>query len=396
MKHAEVNDGMLRSYLDSESGVETTQGLGAHVETCPDCMAQLRIMSDRAAGVRAGMDQLPLPVHFDEAAAWGSLRKRLDASPARPPIRWSPWQAWSLAGAGAVALAAILIITVAPIRGWAEELLAIFRIEHFTILEVNSDAMRGTLENDNVFNQQIGHMLSDQVTVTQPPQNAQRVADAATAARLAGFDLHLIAGENPSALLFRSAMTAQMKLDRDRLQSILNEAGRTDLQIPGSLDGAVIGMHVPAGVVALYGNCRETAARWLGEQPPSGGAGGPTDDAGCITLNELPSPTVSAPEEVDPAQIAQVALQFLGMNPVDAANFTQTVDWKTTLLLPVFRGISRYEKVEINGNEGVLLRPSGAQPSGRFNLLWVDNGIVYCLIASGDDVAAVNLASKVE
>src|SRR5215469_13562891 len=242
MKHDEVNDGMLRAYLDGEGGVETTRALGAHVGTCPDCIAELKVMSDRAARVRADLDQLPLPVHFDEATALGSLRKGLDASPARPQIRWSPWQAWSLAGAGAVALAAILIITVTPIRGWAEELLAIFRVEHFTVLEVNPDAMRGTLENDNVFNQQIGHMLSDQVTVTQPPQKAQRVADAATAAKLARFDLHLIGSENPSALLFRSAMTAQMKLDRDRLQSILNEAGRTDLRIPESLDGAVIGM----------------------------------------------------------------------------------------------------------------------------------------------------------
>lgn len=293
-------------------------------------------------------------------------------------------------------MAAILIMTVAPIRGWAENLLAIFRIEHFTVLEVNPDAARGALANDDVFNQQIGHMLSDEVTVTQPPKKAQQVADAATAAQLAGFNIHLIAGERLSALLFRSATTAQMKLDRDRLQSILNEAGRSELQIPRSLDGAVIGIRVPAGVVALYGNCGESLARWLGEKDSAAGAAGPADEASCITLTELPSPTVTAPQEIDPAEIAQVALQFLGMKPVDAANFTQTVDWKTTFVLPVFHGISSYKKVSINGDEGVLLRPSGGQGAGRFNLLWVEDGIVYSLMGSGDDVTAVNLASKVE
>ena len=63
-------------------------------------------------------------------------------------------------------------------------------------------------------------------------------------------------------------------------------------------------------------------------------------DATCISLVELPSPIVSAPQEIDPAQIAQVALQFLGMNANDAASFTQTVDWTSTLVLPVIRGKS--------------------------------------------------------
>ena len=51
-----------------------------------------------------------------------------------------------------------------------------------------------------------------------------------------------------------------MKLDRDRIQSILDEAGRSDLQIPSSVDGATVGVRVPAGVMAFYGNCGDVAS----------------------------------------------------------------------------------------------------------------------------------------
>ena len=32
----------------------------------------------------------------------------------------------------------------------------------------------------------------------------------------------------------------------------------------------------------------------------------------------------------------------------------------------------------------------------RFNLLWVDNGILYSLMGTGDDTTALNLASQIE
>jgi hypothetical protein len=111
-------------------------------------------------------------------------------------------------------------------------------------------------------------------------------------------------------------------------------------------------------------------------------------------LVELPSPIVSAPQQIDPAQIAQVALQFLGMSANDAANFTQTVDWTSTLVLPVVRGKSTYEQVHVNGNEASLLRPAKEKQSGHFTLMWVDNGIVFALNGTGDDATAINLASQ--
>jgi hypothetical protein len=229
----------------------------------------------------------------------------------------------------------------------------------------------------------MSRVISEEVTVTEAPQKPQPVADAAAAAKLAGFDVHLLAGQTPTLLMVRNTITAQMKLDRDRLQSIVDEAGRSDLQIPASVDGATIGIRVPAGILAYYGNWRTS---------PTGNA--EPEDATSVKLSELPSPTASAPAEINPAEIAQVALQFAGLSATEAANFTQTVDWTSTFVLPVLHGQTTYERVNVGGNDAVLLRPklSGA----RFNLLWVDNGILYSLMGTGDDTTALNLASQIQ
>jgi hypothetical protein len=301
-------------------------------------------------------------------------------------------------GAGLGVAAVILVLTVAPVRAWAESLLAIFRVQRLTVLEIDPSALKSNgLQNNQLLNQAIGRVLSDEITVTQKPQKPQAVADAATASKAAGFPVQLLPDETPSSLLLESGAGMQMKLDRDRIQSIFDEAGRSDLRIPSSVDGATVGVRVPAGVMAFYGNCGDVASRMVAQGPAGRRYGERSEqeaDATCISLIELPSPVVSVPKEIDPAQIAQVALQFLGMDANDAANFTQTVDWTSTLVLPIIRGKSKYEQVHVNGNEAALVRPANEANSGHFSLMWVDNGIVFALNGTGDDTTAINLASQ--
>jgi hypothetical protein len=404
MQHNGLNTGILQAYLDGQMDSRTTSAaeednLNRHIESCAECQTELKILSGHAASVRAALDHLPqLPHKWNAdstAGVWAAFQRQRERSMEGEHINRNVWRMWSLAGAG-VALVALIFVafTLAPVRTWAENLLSIFRVQHFTVLELNPSAMKGGgLQGDQFLNESVSRILSDQVTVTENPRKPELVADTATASKLAGFPVQLLTGQTPSALLFRSGASAQMKLDRDRLQSILDEAGRSDLQIPGSVDGATIAIRVPAGIMALYGNCGDAAARMQGQAPNGQGQPG---DATCVSLIELPSPTVSAPQQIDPGEIAQVALQFIGMSANDAANFTQTVDWTTTLVVPVIQGQSSYEQVHVNGNDGVLLRPKVPQSSTRFSLVWVDNGIVYALEGTGDDTTALNLASQLE
>jgi hypothetical protein len=443
MKHEEVNQGVLRAYLDGELDSKQFITVEQHLQSCSVCSVEVATLQNHASCVRDGLDRLPgLPDADTSAKAWAMIQKKRDEWMDNEQNQWTLWQKLSLAG-GCLGVSAIaLVLTVAPVRAWAENLLAIFRVERFTVLEINPAALKnGGLQNNQLLNQTIGRVLSDEITVIQSPQKPQLIANAATASKAAGFPVQLLVGHTPSSLLLESGIGMNMKLDGDRIQSILDEAGRSDLRIPASVDGAIIGVRVPAGVMAFYGNCGDVASKMMGEAAanpgttyrPAGaehsvvvhvgdenksvsepgaevsanqarhpnavgarGTSGPEADATCVSLFEIPSPIVSAPQEIDPAQIAQVALQFLGMSANDAANFTQTVDWTSTLVLPVVRGESKYEQVHVNGDEGALLRAANQNQSGHFALMWVDNGIVFALNGTGDDTTAINLASQLQ
>ena len=395
MKHADT--GTLRAYLDGQLDPAKRAAI-EHLKSCAVCEAELKALRDHAARVRDGLDRLPeSPSGDNSAIAWAAFQNKREDWMEKHQSEWSLGRRLSLAGAALGAIAVVLVLTVAPVRAWAESLLGIFRVERFTVLEIDPSALKGNgLQNNQLLNQTVSRVLSDEVTVTQKPQKPQPVADAAAASKAAGFAVQLLPGETPSGVLVESGAAMQMKLNRDRIQSILDEAGRSDLQIPASVDGATVGVRVPAGVMAFYGNCGNAGSEMVFYTSREGRTAAKGADASCISLIELPSPVVSAPQEIDPAQIAQVALQFMGMNANDAANFTQTVDWTSTLVLPVERGKTKYEQVHINGNEAALIRPLNQGPSGHYSLMWVDNGIVFGLGGTGDDTTAVNLASQLQ
>ncbi|HEV2709454.1 MAG TPA: zf-HC2 domain-containing protein [Edaphobacter sp.] len=394
MKHSELDIGVLRSYLDGELDAGIADAVGQHMETCGECQAELAVLRERAASVHTGMDQLPrLSGARDASAAatsWATFQTKRERVMEAEQSRWSLLKVSTLACVGFAVSLLVVLLVWAPARVWAQELLSVFRVQHFTVLELDPSVGNG-LQNNQLVNQAVSRVLSDEVTVTQSPQKPQPVADAAMASQLAGFPVQLLSGHTPSTLLLEGGAGAEMKLDRDRLQSTLDEAGRGDLHVPESVDGAIISVHIPAGIMAFYGNCGDRA----NNEPQAAGEAKPqAADATCVSLMEVPSPSVSAPQGIHPDEIAQVALQFLGMSAKDAAGLTQTVDWTSTLVLPVVRGQSSYEQVRVNGNDGVLLRPQRGQPADRFTLMWVSDGIVYALNGTGDDTTALNLAAQ--
>jgi hypothetical protein len=104
---------------------------------------------------------------------------------------------------------------------------------------------------------------------------------------------------------------------------------------------------------------------------------------------------VNYPADLNLQQLAETALQLAGMNPVQARQFCQTVDWKSTLVLPIPPMVRSTETVSVNGVQGTLLHfPGHDRPS--YALIWVDGGIIYSLIGWGDPSSAVQLASSLE
>ena len=113
-----------------------------------------------------------------------------------------------------------------------------------------------------------------------------------------------------------------------------------------------------------------------------------------MIFSQLPSPTVTAPAGVDVAQLAQIGLEFSGMTSDQAAAFTQTIDWSSTLVIPIPRNAATYQQVSVDGVTGTLIqRPADDAP--EYLLVWIKDGVVYAIGGLGSDASkALGLANS--
>jgi hypothetical protein len=106
------------------------------------------------------------------------------------------------------------------------------------------------------------------------------------------------------------------------------------------------------------------------------------------------SPTISAPPELDVAQIGSSFLQLIGMSPEEAALFSETVDWTTTLLIPIPRHSTTYQEVTVDGVDATLILQKDYVP--KYMLLWIKDDIVYALSGPGNKSTALGIANSLK
>ncbi len=284
----------------------------------------------------------------------------------------------------AIALLLTLVLSIPATRSLAGQFLALFRVKEVAVLPVDFTGLQ-QLAGDSSLGVQIHDLLSKSLDVTKKPSEPVTVASAAEASDQAGFSVRLPQGTSPSGITVQGGMAFSFKVDLARAQALLNEAGRSDLVLPKSIDGAQVSVDVPASVVAAYNTCPTLSA----EQGQPGLNMGGTGSAGrrysgCVYLAQIPSPQVDAPAGVDVGQLAQIALQFTGMSASQAAAYSQTIDWTSTLVVPIPKNAATYKQVQVDGVTGMLIqRPSDDAPD--YVLLWVKNGIIYVISGLGSN-----------
>jgi hypothetical protein len=175
-----------------------------------------------------------------------------------------------------------------------------------------------------------------------------------------------------------------------KLRSILQEIGREDILLPDNLDGASVTLDLPIAILAEYGDCdyknySERQTPWLPH---------------CTQLVQLASPTISAPAGLDVTQLGKAFLQLAGMSETEAAQISQTVDWTTTLVLPVPTNYgASYHDVMVDGVNGTLITQSISTPNGRSTLttlLWVKDGVLFSLNHPGYTLDALAIANSLK
>ncbi len=387
-----LTEDTLRTYLDHELPAAELAGVQSHLAVCGDCRAELLALEARAAKVQAHLAALaPRGAEASRTApaAWAQFKRKEKSTMFQTLFSRRMRPVWA-----GVALVAVLAIALsfAPVRALASSFLGLFRVQQVSVLPIDTTRLQA-LTGHSPLTTDISRMMSDSVTVTRPAQDPQEVSNAAEASQLAGFNVRLPADPAVAPqLTVQSGMAFQFKIDRAQAQALIDESGRSDLKLPASVDGAVVQVDVPAAVTAAYGTCPKLTKS---SDPDQAGSAG-RRYADCVTFVQMPSPTVSTPPDLDLAQLAQLGLQFTGMTAQQAQEYSQTVDWASTLVIPIPQNGATYEKVAVDGVTGYLIqRPADDMP--EYALVWAKDGMVYAIGALGADSAkALALANALK
>jgi hypothetical protein len=288
---------------------------------------------------------------------------------------------------GALLVIAILAVafSLPPVRAIANDFLGLFRVQQ--VAAVPFDPLN-LPDNFNMDTTAITQLVANNLK-TETVGQAQEDVTTEQASSLAGIPIRLpssplLVPETPK-LSVQPGIKMSFKVDLPRIQALLSEAGYGDIKLPKELDGTTVNAELPVIVTAFYGLGNEGAP--IGNDP---------DQAGnwcnaCTVLVQLASPTVDTPAGVDLAAIGKAYLRFTGMTEAEAESFSQTVDWTTTLVIPVPNS-DKHETVSVDGVNGMLIQ----QYELKYTLIWVKDGILYALDGYGTRQNALDIANSLK
>ncbi|MFH1085609.1 MAG: hypothetical protein V1772_07590 [Chloroflexota bacterium] len=273
-------------------------------------------------------------------------------------------QAWRAVAVGATVVALLVaVFSFAPTRALARQVLGIFRVKKFAVVQVNPDP--GRLEAIDLALQDVLFQRQPEMLVDEP---MTAVATLDEARQMAGFDVRLptyVLGGEPLALQVKGRSEMGFALRREGLAAVLELAGMDPKLVPSGLDVIEVRARVPATVMA-------------------------SNDR--LHVVQLRAPTIEYPEGIAPGVIGEAGLRMLGMAPAEARRISQQLDWANTLLLPVPAQAASVRETTVAGVAAVAIEP--AEAPGERVLLWAKDDVVYLVAGRTSMEALIQVAES--
>jgi hypothetical protein len=384
-----LSEDVLQAYRDRELPEQQTKATREHLEMCTACQDLLSQMEQSQSVIQTRLDTL-IPDEHESPEADILLKRLKTAQTSVRKSRWKP--AWA-AVVAICALAAALYLE--PVRVWAAEFLSLFRVQQITVVRIDPANVKQLEEGlfGRESERRIEQFLSDNAHITKRGER-QTVQNVNEAARLAGFGIRMPTKlEAPLRMHVQPAVDASFQIDVERLQGILDDAGRSDIKIPEDLDGKNIQVNIPASVTALFGKCpdaqedREISRRERMREYTE-----------CKMLVQLPTPVVVAPPALNIAALGMEMLKLFGFTDEQARAFSESIDWATTLVVPLpFDDKMNVVEVDVDGVKGQLFSSrwyQGLEDRVAYNLLWIRDGHLYSLMGRGTADEAIAIANS--
>jgi hypothetical protein len=288
------------------------------------------------------------------------LRERLRGieEPAPRPL----WRPLAFATAG---LAVVVSLFAFPaVRAGAQAVLDMFRVRNFVAVSFDPQRMEKlrALEEDRAM------LVFDKQEVLQDPGKPVVQASTGMASAVAGYTV-----ETPSFLpnglaLDTVAVTGEGRVklaaSTRTLRNVLEALDLRDVQVPSDLDGQEVTVHMYPVVSQRFSGGKRRLA-----------------------LVQSRSPEVSLPAGVDIARLGEIGLRILGVEAGEARRMASSIDWRSTLLVPVPTSASSFRQVTVQGNPGLFVTRVKPGDDGRRRedgsvLMWTEGDRVFALMGT--------------
>ncbi len=305
------------------------------------------------------------------------LYRQIDQPTATRKI--APARAATLAIAGAAAVGMVMF-SVPNVSEAAQNFLNLFRVKQVTAIAIDPARLEALskIAKDNKID--LKALIGDDIKITKEPGKPSPVANAEQASKLAGFTVKMLgptSGMTMDSINVQNEGSSQIKANSAKLNALLTTMGITDIKAPAKLDGATLAVTMPNVVATRYSGAR-----------------------GEVLITQAKSPEVTLPDGVTMAELGEIGLRLTGMPANDAKRLAATIDWNSTLVVPIPTNVASFRDVTVRGNKGVLITQSGNgataarannSPRASATLIWSENGIVYAAAStlSPDDLTAI-------
>jgi hypothetical protein len=247
----------------------------------------------------------------------------------------------AFAGAALVASLA-LAFTLEPVRAAAREFLDLFRVKRFAAVPVDPARFEKLAKGGLDFKS----LVADQLEVVVAPQEPEVLGSPEAGAVVAG-----ITAFRPGVLPRQAELVEttvgrlgsfRARIDTAKLEAIALAAGADEIEIPAWWNGVTIDIEAPPVLAMRY--AQQVAP---GDTRPAGQPG--------YVLMQSAIPQVALPEGFDLALLGRLGLRLSGMSAEEALTFSRSIDWRTTLLVPVMIQGGTFREVDVAGEKGLLV-----------------------------------------
>lgn len=302
--------------------------------------------------VSPGADDAPKPASH----ALAQLKRQLEPqqqSKWRLPTMFNRRYIWATLS---LLILLVIVVSFPGVRAAASDFLGLFRVQKFAPISISAEqiALLAEIAESGLY--------PGEIEMFDEPGPAVSVESTDAAEAVAGWKARSPnARDLPDQIFVIEGGAGRLTIDVENTRALVEAAGADPGLIPDSLEGAVVDVTVFTAV----------SQSW--------------QDG--IMLNQSPSPLIEYPEEVDAAALGEALLQALGMDSRQARRLARSIDWTSTLLLPIPEGMATFNEVTVDGVDGLAF---GSMDGSQSAVLWQKDGMVYVLSGGQvDDLVAI-------